>query len=70
MRKTFAATLFTCGIFLGLGVSEIIHAQAPSYATKQIIQTDEQPAGSGSIDVRIDLATRLQVAVACPPRRT
>jgi len=40
MRKTFAAALFMCGIFLGLGASEIIHAQAPSYATKQIIQAD------------------------------
>jgi quercetin dioxygenase-like cupin family protein len=40
MRKTFAVALFACGVALGLDVSEIIHAQAPSYATKQIIQTD------------------------------
>ena len=38
--KSFAAFLFTGGILIGAGSSEIIHAQAPTYATRQIFQTD------------------------------
>ncbi|THD46740.1 MAG: cupin domain-containing protein [Bradyrhizobium sp.] len=38
--KMFAAILFAGGILLGAGTSEIIHAQAPKLATKQIFQTD------------------------------
>ena len=40
MRRILAIIPFAGGIVLGLGASEIIHAQAPSYATKQVIQTD------------------------------
>jgi quercetin dioxygenase-like cupin family protein len=36
----FAAGLFAVGILIGAGSSEIIHAQAPTYATKQVLQTD------------------------------
>ena len=38
--KIFAAVLFAGGILLGAGTSEIIHAQAPKLATKQVFQTD------------------------------
>jgi len=38
--KMFAAVLFAGGILLGAGASEIIHAQAPKLATRQIFQTD------------------------------
>jgi len=37
--KTFAATIFLGGI-VGLGTSQFIHAQGPTYVTKQILQTD------------------------------
>ena len=40
MRKLVAVSFFVCGIVLGLGASQIIHAQAPAYATKQVIQTE------------------------------
>jgi quercetin dioxygenase-like cupin family protein len=38
--KALAATLLAGGILIGAGASEIIHAQAPTYATTKIIQTD------------------------------
>ena len=38
--KVFAALLFAGGILVGAGSSEIIHAQAPALAVKQIFQTD------------------------------
>jgi quercetin dioxygenase-like cupin family protein len=38
--KIFAAALFAGGTLLGAGSSEIIHAQAPTYATRQVMQTD------------------------------
>ena len=38
--KGFAAILFAGGILVGAGSSEIIHAQAPTLATKQIFRTD------------------------------
>ena len=38
--KTFAAAFFAGGIAVGIASSQIIHAQAPTYATKQIFQTD------------------------------
>jgi quercetin dioxygenase-like cupin family protein len=40
MRKTVLAIAFACGIAFGLGASQIIHAQTPAYATKQVIETD------------------------------
>jgi quercetin dioxygenase-like cupin family protein len=40
MKKLVTFSVFVCGIILGLGVSQFIHAQAPAYATRQIIQTD------------------------------
>jgi quercetin dioxygenase-like cupin family protein len=39
-RHTFAATLFGGGILLGLGSSEMIHAQMPGYITRQVFKTD------------------------------
>jgi quercetin dioxygenase-like cupin family protein len=43
MRKqAIAAALFAGGVITGLGSSEMIHAQAPAYATKQISKTDLQ----------------------------
>jgi hypothetical protein len=39
-QKMLAAILFAGGILLGAGTSEIIHAQAPKLAIKQIFQTD------------------------------
>jgi quercetin dioxygenase-like cupin family protein len=43
MRKqALAAALFVGGVIIGLGSSEIIHAQAPAYATKQLLKTDLQ----------------------------
>jgi quercetin dioxygenase-like cupin family protein len=43
MRKqAIAAALFAGGVIVGLGSFEIIHAQAPAYATKQIVKTDLQ----------------------------
>jgi quercetin dioxygenase-like cupin family protein len=38
--KIFAAVLFAGGISVGAGTSEIIHAQAPKLATRQVFQTD------------------------------
>ena len=38
--KVFAALLFAGGIVVGAGSSEIIHAQAPALATRQVFQTD------------------------------
>jgi len=38
--KTFAAAFFASGIVTGIASSQFIHAQAPTYATKQIFQTD------------------------------
>ena len=38
--KVFAAILFTSGILVGVGCSEIIHAQAPALATRQVMQAD------------------------------
>jgi len=41
MRKYIpAVVIFGGGILLGLGSSEVIHAQMPGYATKQIFKTD------------------------------
>lgn len=41
MRKHLTAvTLFAAGILLGLGSSEVIHAQMSGLATKQIFKTD------------------------------
>lgn len=40
--KIVAATLFAGGILIGAGSSEIIHAQAPTLATRQVFQTDLQ----------------------------
>jgi len=41
MRKYMpAVVIFGGGILLGLGSSEVIHAQMPGYATKQIFKTD------------------------------
>jgi quercetin dioxygenase-like cupin family protein len=38
--KIVAAMLFAGGILIGAGSSELIHAQMPALATKQIFQTD------------------------------
>jgi quercetin dioxygenase-like cupin family protein len=38
--KIVAAALFLGGVIIGAGSTEIIHAQAPPHATKQILQTD------------------------------
>jgi quercetin dioxygenase-like cupin family protein len=38
--KTLAAIVFAGGILIGAGASEIIHAQAPTLATRQVFQTD------------------------------
>ena len=38
--KAFAVVLFAGGILVGVGASEIIHAQAPPLAIKQIFQAD------------------------------
>jgi quercetin dioxygenase-like cupin family protein len=40
MRTTWVIAVFACGILLGMGASQVIHAQAPSYATRQLVQTD------------------------------
>ena len=41
MRKYIpAVVIFGGGILLGFGSSEVIHAQMPGYATKQIFKTD------------------------------
>jgi mannose-6-phosphate isomerase-like protein (cupin superfamily) len=38
--KMWAAILFAGGILIGAGSSELIHAQAPSLASKLVFQTD------------------------------
>jgi len=38
--KIAASALFLSGIVIGVGSTEIIHAQAPTYATKQVFKTD------------------------------
>jgi quercetin dioxygenase-like cupin family protein len=38
--RTVAALLFAGGIFVGVGSSEIIHAQAPALAIRKVMQTD------------------------------
>ncbi len=38
--KMSAAILFAGGIVIGAGSSEIIHAQAPAHATRQVIQAE------------------------------
>jgi quercetin dioxygenase-like cupin family protein len=38
--KFFAAVVFAGGILIGAGTSEIIHAQAPTLAVRQVFQTD------------------------------
>jgi quercetin dioxygenase-like cupin family protein len=39
-KHTLAATIFGGGILLGLGSSEMIHAQMPGLVTKQVFKTD------------------------------
>ena len=39
-NKIWAAILFAGGILIGVGSSELIHAQAPSLASKLVFQTD------------------------------
>src|ERR1700761_4741299 len=38
--KIIAAAVFLGGVVIGVGSIEIIHAQAPTYASKQIFKTD------------------------------
>ena len=38
--KLLAAALFAGGILIGVGASELIHAQAPNLASKLVFQTD------------------------------
>jgi quercetin dioxygenase-like cupin family protein len=38
--KILAAIVFAGGILIGAGASEIIHAQAPTLATRQVFRTD------------------------------
>jgi len=40
IRTVVAVALFASGIVLGVSSSQILHAQAPTYATKEIIRTD------------------------------
>jgi quercetin dioxygenase-like cupin family protein len=40
MRSWMLAGLFAAGAMVGVPVSEVIHAQAPGLATKQIFRTD------------------------------
>ena len=39
-RTVVAVALFASGIVVGISSSQILHAQAPTYATKEIIRTD------------------------------
>ena len=39
-RTVVAVALFASGIVVGVFSSQILHAQAPTYATKEIIRTD------------------------------
>jgi quercetin dioxygenase-like cupin family protein len=39
-RTVVAVALFASGIVVGVSSSQILHAQAPTYATKEIIRTD------------------------------
>ena len=41
-KQAIATALFIGGLIAGAGSSEVIHAQAPAYATKQIVKTDLQ----------------------------
>jgi quercetin dioxygenase-like cupin family protein len=41
-KQAIATALFMGGIIAGAGSTEMIHAQAPAYATKQIVKTDLQ----------------------------
>ena len=38
--KLLAAALFAGGILIGVGASELIHAQVPPLATRQVFQSD------------------------------
>ena len=38
--KLFAAVVFTGGIAVGVGTSEIIHAEGPAHVTRPVFQTD------------------------------
>jgi quercetin dioxygenase-like cupin family protein len=38
--KILAATLFACGILIGVGASEIIHAQGTGLASRLVFQSD------------------------------
>jgi quercetin dioxygenase-like cupin family protein len=38
--KILAAVLFTSGIVVGVGASEIIHAEGPAHVTRPVFQTD------------------------------
>ena len=40
IRTVVAVALFASGIVAGVSSSQILHAQAPTYATKEIIRTD------------------------------
>ena len=40
IRTVVAVALFASGIVVGASSSQILHAQAPTYATKEIIRTD------------------------------
>ena len=40
IRTVVAVALFASGIVVGVSSSQILHAQAPTYATKEIIRTD------------------------------
>jgi len=39
-RTVVAVALFASGIVVGVSSSQMLHAQAPTYATKEIIRTD------------------------------
>ena len=40
IRTVVAVALFASGIVVGVSSSQMLHAQAPTYATKEIIRTD------------------------------
>jgi hypothetical protein len=39
-HSVVAAALFAGGIAVGLAASEVIHAQAPAFTTRQVLHTD------------------------------
>ena len=39
-HSVIAVALFAGGIAVGLASSEVIHAQAPAFTTKQVLRTD------------------------------